>query len=86
MAYQHFGRYRRIPYPDWPEKTRIKKILRPCYTRSFLLIKLFTYRNVCNILTQNLENYSNFLKQSNLAIQAVKTIESIVNLQKKSNP
>ena len=65
MAYQHFGRYRRIPYPDWPEETRIKN-LRPCYTRSFLLLKLFTYRNVCNILSQNLANHSNFLRQSTL--------------------
>ncbi|MDU8024140.1 MAG: hypothetical protein E7J15_10455, partial [Neisseria sp.] len=53
---------------------------------SFLLLKLFTYRNVCNILSQNLANHSNFLRQSTLEIQAVKTIESIVNLQKKSNP
>ena len=36
MAYQHFGRYRRIPYPDWPEETRIKNFKTLLYKVFFI--------------------------------------------------
>ena len=39
MAYQHFGRYRRIPYPDWPEEIRIKKIFKTLLYKVFFITK-----------------------------------------------